>query len=438
MSISIVLRFAFLAAAAVMLSGCPLGMGGSDVVPAMKQLSPEAQVLLAKKGMRAESPIFVRVFKEESQLEIWKRKDDGRFYHFKTYPICAWSGTLGPKVLVGDKQSPEGFYTVTPGQMNPNSQFHLAFNLGYPNAFDKANGHTGSALMIHGDCRSAGCFAMTDALIEEIYILAREAFQGGQRQFQVHAFPFRMTAGNMARHRGDKWYGFWRTLKEGYDSFEISRIPPKVAVCSRQYLVNANFFGQVATPDPAAECPAYRKLQPKPFDPFANTPILAQAGGQQRPPARVASFTNHPVPTASAGTARAAGGGQPQPAYGAQQRQVSAQPVQHEPQRRAPQVRPEPRRQAAVAASRDEPQPVETVHPQESDQPIAASLQPQAVVQETRPTEPKPLVTRGIHHVVESSKGDMIAPRRAPAQQAQSAEYGYGQTNSSGSGAQIR
>ncbi len=218
MSIKIVIRAAFVAATAVLLAGCP--GGGGNIVPALKQLPAETQVLLAKSGMTQEAPIFVRIFKEESQLEIWKQKSDGRFYHFKTYPICTWSGDLGPKIKEGDKQSPEGFYTVTPGQMNPNSQFHLSFNLGYPNNYDKVNGHTGGALMVHGDCRSAGCFAMTDALIEEIYALAREAFRGGQDKFHVNAFPFRMTAENMKRHRDSKWYGFWKTLKVGYDDFE--------------------------------------------------------------------------------------------------------------------------------------------------------------------------------------------------------------------------
>ena len=295
---NIVLRFALVATASLMLAGC-LGLGGSDdIMPAMKQLPPEAQVLLATKGMKQESPIFVRIFKEESELEIWKLKDDGRFYHFKTYPICAWSGTLGPKVRVGDKQAPEGFYTITPGQMNPNSQFHLSFNVGFPNAYDRANGRTGDALMVHGDCRSAGCFAMTDALIEEIYILARESFQGGQKQFQLQAFPFRMTEANMARHQKDHWYSFWKQLKEGYDSFEASHVAPKVAVCSSRYLVNASFFGQDAVPDPSANCPAYKKIEPAPFDPFnqngsaiiqakapaqSASPVLAGAAATQQP-----------------------------------------------------------------------------------------------------------------------------------------------------------
>jgi|EndMetStandDraft_9_1072997.scaffolds.fasta_scaffold07026_2 murein L,D-transpeptidase YafK len=356
----VVLRFALVTTASLMLAGC-LGLGGdSGVLPAMKQLPPEAQVLLATKGMKQESPIFVRIFKEESELEIWKLKDDGRYHHFKTYPICAWSGTLGPKVKVGDKQAPEGFYTVTPGQMNPNSQFHLSFNLGFPNAYDKANGRTGDALMVHGDCRSAGCFAMTDALIEEIYILARESFQGGQKQFQVHAFPFRLTAANMAKHQKDQWFSFWKQLKEGYDSFEASQIPPKVSVCSSKYLLNASFFGQEAVPNPSANCPAYKKIEPQPFDPFnQNGSALIQAKAQpsdmqSRPAEPVQAQSVAPAPTASAG----------------------------------PEVK-------------------------------------------------KPIETRGIHNVVESAKGDMLAnPPVVPPQTP--AEYTYGQANTAGNGPAFR
>ena len=185
MSRSIVLRLAAAAGAGLSLTGClglNFGFGGfggsDDVAPSTRQLSTEAQALLALKGMRADSPMFVRIFKEESEFEIWKAKDDGRYYLFRTYPICAWSGTLGPKVREGDKQAPEGFYTVGPTQMNPHSLYHLSFNLGFPNSFDRANGHTGGALMVHGNCKSAGCYAMTDALIEEIYLLAREVLPG--------------------------------------------------------------------------------------------------------------------------------------------------------------------------------------------------------------------------------------------------------------------
>lgn len=243
---------------AVGLSGC-LGEGAA---PHLKPIPAAAQARLAKLGMTQETPILVRIFKQEAELEIWKQKDDGRFHLFKTYPICNYSGDLGPKLKEGDKQSPEGFYTVSPGRMNPNSKFHLSFNLGYPNAYDAAHGRTGAHLMVHGDCSSAGCYAMTDALIEEIYAIAREAFEGGQRAFHVHAFPFRMTEKNMARHKGHRWYGFWQTLKDGYDAFEQTRVQPSVTVCEKRYLVNAEFFGDVVTPDAAKACPPYRKLDP--------------------------------------------------------------------------------------------------------------------------------------------------------------------------------
>ena len=151
-----------------------------EIAPHLRPLSNDTMMLLGRKGMDAQAPIFIRVFKEESELEIWKQRDDGRFYHFKTYPICNWSGELGPKVKYGDRQAPEGFYTITREQMNPNSNYYLALNLGYPNAYDRAQRRTGEYLMIHGKCKSAGCYAMTDALMEEIYAIAREILPGRQ------------------------------------------------------------------------------------------------------------------------------------------------------------------------------------------------------------------------------------------------------------------
>jgi murein L,D-transpeptidase YafK len=257
-----VLRFALTAPLLVALGGCFSFFNMSDdngVAPAERQLPASTQALLAIKGMKQESPIFVRIFKEESEFEVWKWKD-GRFRLFRTYSICAWSGGLGPKVQQGDYQAPEGFYTVSRGQLNPHSNYYLAFNIGFPNAYDSSNGHTGSALMVHGNCKSAGCYAMTDAYIEEIYILAREAFNAGQTRFHVHAFPFRMTAENMARHKDSPWYPFWLKLKEGYDSFEATGKLPVVKVCSKQYMVNVKFQG--GDPSPDEPCPTYAKLDP--------------------------------------------------------------------------------------------------------------------------------------------------------------------------------
>ncbi len=248
-------------------------------------------MLLGKKGMATSTPMYIRVFKEESELELWKQREDGRFYHFKTYPICNWSGALGPKLRQGDMQAPEGFYRVPQNMMNPHSQFHLAMNMGYPNAFDRANNRTGDFLMIHGKCKSAGCYAMTDALMEEIYALARESFIGGQEQIHVDAFPFRMTAANLERHKGDPNFRFWLTLKEGYDFFEASRQPASVVVCERRYVVNAR--SSRAKPLPDRACPPLEKVEPETF-----TPLPTQAAENVMAPGPKTRTANSSSPRA--------------------------------------------------------------------------------------------------------------------------------------------
>jgi murein L,D-transpeptidase YafK len=252
-------------AAVSLLASCA---GNVEIAPHLRPLPTDTMMLLGKKGMDVQAPIFIRIFKEESELEIWKQRDDGHFYHFKTYPICNWSGDLGPKVRYGDRQAPEGFYTITREQMNPDSKYHLALNLGYPNAFDRAWKRNGDFLMIHGSCKSAGCYAMTDALIEEIYAIARESFIGGSDSFQVHAYPFRMTDQNMARFASHEAYPFWQTMKEGYDYFELTRKLPTVAVCNRRYVVNVALRnGDPSRLDPEGTCPAFVKPKPDPFRP---------------------------------------------------------------------------------------------------------------------------------------------------------------------------
>ncbi|HSP48972.1 MAG TPA: murein L,D-transpeptidase family protein, partial [Pseudolabrys sp.] len=214
-------------AAAIALAGCD----PESITPTGRSLAPISEKTLAEidaKQMDKDSPILVRIFKEEAEMEVWKKNRSGEFALLKTYPICRWSGDLGPKVKEGDRQAPEGFYTITPGQLNPNSNYYLAFNTGYPNAFDRAWNRTGSELMVHGDCSSRGCYAMTDEQIQEIYALARESFFGGQKDFQLEAFPFRMTALNMAKHRNNPNFAFWKMIKEGYDHFEATHQEPKV------------------------------------------------------------------------------------------------------------------------------------------------------------------------------------------------------------------
>jgi murein L,D-transpeptidase YafK len=204
----------------------------------IQPIPPATMSLMAQKGMAKSDPILIRAYKKESELELWKKGRDGRYALLKTYPICRWSGQLGPKVREGDRQAPEGFYMVNPAHMNPNSSFYLSFDTGYPNAFDKAHGRTGSHLMVHGSCSSRGCFAMTDEAIAEVYSVAREAFAGGQRAFQFQSLPFRMTAQNLAKHRYDPNMPFWKNLKEGSDHFEVTKLEPAVSVCQRRYVFN--------------------------------------------------------------------------------------------------------------------------------------------------------------------------------------------------------
>jgi murein L,D-transpeptidase YafK len=247
-------------AGALALGGC-FGEDGYDLpTRAMKELSPQMLALLQTKNMPKDSPILVRLFKEESELEVWKQDTSGRYALLKVYPICRWSGDLGPKVKEGDRQAPEGFYPITPGLMNPNSNYYLAINTGFPNAYDRANNRHGAFLMIHGDCSSRGCYAMTDEEIGEIYALAREAFLGGQKEFQIQAYPFHMTPANLARHRNNPNLPFWQMIKEGNDHFEVSHLEPKVDVCDRHYVFDAVPPGNSTKPlnfTPTGRCPQY-------------------------------------------------------------------------------------------------------------------------------------------------------------------------------------
>lgn len=195
-------------------------------------LEERLTLLSAKVG----DPVFIRIFKEESLLEVWIRSGT-EYQHLKDYFICAYSGYLGPKLQEGDRQSPEGFYKVKKYQLNPNSKYHLSFNLGFPNAYDRAHERTGSFLMVHGNCVSDGCYAMTDEKIEEIYSLVESALQKGQAYVQVHAFPFRMTDANMALYGNSEWYDFWDNLKEGYDYFELEKLPPHIKVEDKRYTI---------------------------------------------------------------------------------------------------------------------------------------------------------------------------------------------------------
>jgi len=202
----------------------------------MANARPRVLRQLNAKGLRLGDPVFMRVFKQPKQLEVWVRKG-AKFELFKTYPICTYSGSIGPKLREGDQQSPEGFYAVSGGQLNPASRYHLSFDIGYPNAVDRENNRTGGDIMVHGKCISEGCFAMGNMQVEEIYLLAYQSFLQGQKEFSIHVFPFRMTKENMAKNNQSSWAYFWMNLKEGYDAFEQNRQVPVIFADGGRYAV---------------------------------------------------------------------------------------------------------------------------------------------------------------------------------------------------------
>jgi murein L,D-transpeptidase YafK len=209
--------------------------GGPDITEQEFDRSRLKADLVAA-GFSLGTPAHVRIYKREHLLELWMRADNGRYSLFRAYEICRYSGGLGPKLAEGDKQAPEGFYRVAEAQLNPHSRHHLAFNIGYPNAFDTELGRTGSFLMVHGGCTSIGCYAMTDAQIDEIYAVLEAAMGKGQREVDVSIFPFRMTETALQAQAGDEWSTFWRNLKQGADLFERDGVPPRVAACDGRYV----------------------------------------------------------------------------------------------------------------------------------------------------------------------------------------------------------
>jgi len=215
---------------------------------AVKKTTPKLTKDLTAKGFTLGDAVFMRIIKSPAPaagtlkggtLEVYLQKPEGRFEHYKTYDICAASGTQGPKTKTGDQQSPEGFYYLNAARFNPWSSYHLSLNLGYPNTYDRARGYTGDYLMIHGNCVSIGCYAMTDKGIDEIYTLSQAALQNGQTIIRVHSFPFPMSEANLATKKDNPHYEFWQNLKQGWDWFEDGGVPPNVTVTDKTYVFGA-------------------------------------------------------------------------------------------------------------------------------------------------------------------------------------------------------
>ncbi|MEO0798243.1 MAG: L,D-transpeptidase family protein [Pseudomonadota bacterium] len=249
---------------------------------------PALRTRLTTGGHRLGDHVFIRIFKEESELEIWLKRGD-QFVRFATYPVCFWSGELGPKLFEGDKQTPEGVYTVGRRQLRLIGRWPKSLNLWFPNAFDKQNERTGSYILIHGGCSSIGCYAMTDDVLNEVHLIVSRAIRRGrQRRVQVHAYPFRMTAENMKRHAGHRWHGFWRDLKAGYDLFETTRVPPQTGVCNKRYTFARATIAQSSNM-------AIRALRPRPRPVAVPEPSDAQT--LARDPPDTLTCWQEPAPT---------------------------------------------------------------------------------------------------------------------------------------------
>jgi murein L,D-transpeptidase YafK len=237
-------------------AGLPEASSGVQTpVPRYSEVDRERR--LTAKRLSAGSQVMIRIFKKESELELWLQKN-GRFELFQIYPICMWSGKLGPKRREGDLQAPEGFYRVDVNQLRLRGKNSRTFYIDYPNPFDKSLGRTGSAIMVHGHCQSTGCFAMHDPAMEEIYVLVERALFQGQIHIELHSFPFRMTEVNLAAHAGSDWQEYWRNLKVGHDLFEDTRLPPTVSTCGGKYVFDGASSTQpdIGTPPQACELEA--------------------------------------------------------------------------------------------------------------------------------------------------------------------------------------
>jgi murein L,D-transpeptidase YafK len=243
-------------AACALMAGCDDSYLDQSSARSQQPISSATLAKMEALDTTPSSPTVIRTYKKEAELEIWKMKSNGEYALLKTYPMCRWSGQLGPKKREGDMQVPEGFYSIAPGQMNPNSHYYLAFNVGYPNAYDRAYGRTGGSVMVHGVCSSAGCFSMTDEQVADIYAIARDSFAGGQREIQLQSYPFHMTAQNMAKFRLDPNVDFWKNLKDGSDHFEVTKNEPSVLVCGKHYVFDATTKDQVSGSEP---CPALKR-----------------------------------------------------------------------------------------------------------------------------------------------------------------------------------
>ncbi|MBI9018947.1 MAG: murein L,D-transpeptidase [Phycisphaerae bacterium] len=206
---------------------------------AIANVRPRLEEKLKNFGLQWAVPVYIYLEKDEKKLHLDVfDQNKGYFVPFKTYPILKMSGTLGPKTKEGDRQCPEGFYYITTQSLNPASKFHLSFDIGYPNNYDRQKGHTGSYIMVHGSDKSIGCFAMGDAAIEEIYAMITAGLSSSQKIVRIHCYPFTMTDENLSKHSDSNYLPFWKNLMQGYDFYQQTRLAPNVEVVDGVFFFN--------------------------------------------------------------------------------------------------------------------------------------------------------------------------------------------------------
>lgn len=213
-------------------------LGNTRLEEVKNRVIPSLERSLAQRGLALGDHIFLRAYKLDKELEVWvKPSGKKKFELFETYSIVGNSGVLGPKLAEGDRQMPEGFYEIKKNALNPNSRYHLSFNIGYPNAFDRSLKRTGSFIMVHGSNVSIGCYAMTDPVIEKIYLMVESALKNGQNTIPFHSYPFRYTRSWERKYKENQWFGFWKNLEQGHDYFKEHRVPARISYKSGHYVV---------------------------------------------------------------------------------------------------------------------------------------------------------------------------------------------------------
>lgn len=252
------------------------------------------RVAFAEKGVAYPArEIFIRVFKHERLLEVWARSaPDERYTRVRSYRVCSLPGQLGPKRQLGDVQVPEGFYFID--EFNPRSEFHLSLRVSYPNVADRMRREAlslGGDIFIHGGCATVGCVPIEDHNIEELYWLAVQATDAGQRLIPVHIFPARLD------EAGLRWLestfrpeptllAFWENLAEGFTFFEETRRVPWVTVAENGSYAVPPVPGLAAdsTGESARDVAEPADAAREPGAPPAGTPVPAPADSAAPPP----------------------------------------------------------------------------------------------------------------------------------------------------------